>query len=285
MVRSIAGKSGVIALALVAALAVAVPAYATWTGTHRKAGVVAAGTSWSTGARCAAGEHAVAGGIDAPVVTPVLDAGPTVFPQAMLMNGSQTGWSVTAANGGATGGTLAARVYCDSHPQLRTVVRQRVAAPHNEITTAIAVCPAGKVVLGAGFSTPARSAGKQSPPVAIITGLRATPHTVKATIAVGGPTTVLTAYAYCGAGPAPTETAASVNNLEGTQDNLKSATATCPPGKHFVFGGFHGEFVWPDTGAEVTPYSMSSPSIGKWTVNAYNPWSDPGSLTAYAYCR
>ena len=95
--------------------------------------------------------------------------------------------------------------------------------------------------------------------------------------------TTLEAEAYCGAGPAIVENAATLHLIDAS--GTKTVTAYCPSGKHFLLGGFAGAFPWPEPGPEVLAGSMWSPSIGKWSVTGQNPSIASGTLTAYAYCR
>jgi hypothetical protein len=276
-----------ILVAIAACVAIAVPAYATWTDTHDNT-ITLAGTLGPRGnifgvvtADCPAGEEAAAGGIAAAVRLPPY-AHELVFPRAMFLNSTQTGWIVAGENLGATAGTLTAHVYCDKHPVFM-VVSKKVTAVLGQKTTAIATCPANTFVLSAGFSVPALAS------TAAVTHLRATAGKVTATIVVvyAGPTT-LKVYAYCGPGPRATETAAATVSVPA---GVRTVVATCPSGEHFLFGGFDGAFTTPlQPAPQVVPVSMSSPSIGKWQVSGFdgvtnNPQPGAGRLTAYAYCR
>jgi hypothetical protein len=271
-------QGGVATLVVIAAcVAVAVPAYGTWTDTHEKSITLRSPGAGVVTAECPAGEQATAGGIGV-AVTPALDTNNGVLPRAMFLNSAQTGWTVAAFDLFFPG-VLTARVYCDKHP-LFTVVSKKVTAVAGELT-ASATCPAGKFVLSAGYSFPALTTN----PASFITHLRATAGKVTATIVVKATLlTTLKAYAYCGPGPRATETAAAVNI--GGRSSLKTVVATCPSGLHFLFGGFDGAYTL--LGPHVIPFSMSSPSIGKWQVSGLDdipPGTGPAPLTAYAYCR
>jgi hypothetical protein len=282
--RRIAG-TGVLAVlvAVAACVAVAVPAYATWTNAATKSVTVTAGHAGSVTATCPAGERAAAGGLSAALKLP-LYSHEAVLPQAMYMNGAQTGWSVVGSNSGLASGTLTARVYCDKH-DLRSVVVKKVTAPAGHKTTSVATCPAGKVVLGAGFSTPASPRGTYMPPNSIVTHLRATATKVIVAVIALYATTTVSAMAYCGAGPAATEIAAAVNINAAAGE--RAVAATCPSGKHLLFGGVDGAFSYPLAKGtpQVVPFGMSSPSTTKWQVGGYNGVATAAPLTAYAYCR
>ena len=237
MRRMILGRVSVVAIIVTATAALAIPAsaYSSWHSTTVPLAVNHGGTA-SSG--CPAGQHVDMGGIGAPLSLP-LYSGAAVFPQAMFMDSSQTKWVVAGINGGTANSTLTSRSYCSVHT-VRGVVSKTVSVAANHTATATATCGAGKVVLGMGFKIPtAFLLNAPSPPRAFITKLRATATTVSARATALASSSIM-AIAYCGPGPAATEKLVSVSV---PSYRLTSVTATCPAGKHILFGGLDVVYV------------------------------------------
>ena len=231
-------------------------------------------------AACPAGERAQLGGITGTLVAPVYASGSAIFPQAMYLDSTQTKVKTRCGvNGGSADGVLTSYAYCSAHP-LRTVVSKTVSVATNTFKAATATCPAGTVVLNAGFKIPVGSLG--GPPNAAIQKLLATAHTVTVRV-VAFNATSFTAIAYCGPGAALTATSAQVFMASPTT-HLTTVTAVCTSGKHLMFGGFDAQFPSLLASGTVLPFAMWAPSVSEWSVAGYNPGATSASLKAIAYC-
>ena len=95
-----------------------------------------------------------------------------------------------------------------------------------------------------------------------------------------GGATSLTAIAYCGPGPAPKLVSRTVD----TGGVTSAVRATCPAGRHLVFGGAIL------TGVEdffLQTLRVPAKTKDAWAVTGYGGDSrlDTAKLTALAYCR
>ncbi len=164
---------------------------------------------------------------------------------------------------------LSSYVYCGYGP-IPSKATSTVEIRRNRSGSATARCPAGTVVVAGGFAT--------------------TPHTIIYVYDLervasdlwrvsGGTvgTTSLTAIAYCGPGPAPKLVSQTVK----IGAVVSAVRATCPVGRHLVFGGAIL------TGAFLQTLRVPAKTKNAWAVTGYG--GDNGlpsaKLTALAYCR
>jgi len=166
---------------------------------------------------------------------------------------------------GAVSIGLYSMAYCGYGPvpskATSTVVVRDIGSDRYESGSATARCPAGTVVVAGGFAT--------TPGVAVmVTALeRVAADLWRVTAYLGSATpTALTSIAYCGPGPAP-------KLVSRTMENYVSGPvhATCPTGRHLVFGGAI---------AGTVLQTMRAKNQSTWTVGGFG-----APMTALAYCR
>jgi hypothetical protein len=268
-------RYGLTSLVLLLFIVVAVPVWA-YSSSVEEQRVIPAFSVRTVTANCPPGQHVTLGGIGAPLTVPLLSPGPSVFPQQMFMNSTQTKWTVVAINAGDAG-VMASRVYCGVHPP-RTVVARTVQVGAFSANGAFARCPEGQVVLAGGYRVPARLE-------VVVNKLR---RTNARTLEVRGfnladVSSTLRAIAYCGPGPAPTEHVAEIF-IDESATSVTPVKATCPAGKKLIFGGFHGQFPGGSADGAVLPFGLLARQSKEWIVRGFNPGSS-GFLRAIAYCR
>jgi hypothetical protein len=96
----------------------------------------------------------------------------------------------------------------------------------------------------------------------------------------------LVSYAYCLDAKRLKERSGSVliPGFTGAESPTGTATATCKAGEKVIAGGFdNGDFVIEEV--ELLAYSSHKQGKRSWSASAVNYDNDPGTLTAYAYCR
>jgi len=142
--------------------------------------------------------------------------------------------------------------------------------------SATARCPAGTVVVAGGFATTPHTS-------VIVTGLErvaADLWRVSAYLAVSTTHTALTSIAYCGPGPAPKLVSRTIKTGGATS----FVRATCPIGRHLVFGG---AVVTGIGGIDLQTLRVPAKTKNTWAVTGYGGEGRrrTGKLTALAYCR
>src|SRR4051794_16613320 len=110
MHRTIIGRGIGATVAVLACVAIAVPAYA-YTSVRTASVTVHPDGNRVVTATCPVGQRVVFGGIGAPLAIPTF-SGAAVFPQAMYMDATQAKRNTAAVNGGGSDGTLTSYAYC-----------------------------------------------------------------------------------------------------------------------------------------------------------------------------
>jgi hypothetical protein len=223
-------------------------------------------TFGSSTATCPTGQHVLFGGFK------------NAFSMRRTANNRWTAYGSNSAAPpfGSAPIRLSSYVYCGYGPvpsKATSTVEIRV-RPGGGPGSATARCPAGTVVAG-GFAT--------APHTSVdVTGLERVASDlwrVSAFLSVDTHT-ALTSIAYCGPGPAPKLVSQTVN----TGGVTSAVRATCPVGRHLVFGGAIL------TGVEDTllqTLRVPAKTKNAWAVTGYGGNGRPRSakLTALAYCR
>jgi len=140
--------------------------------------------------------------------------------------------------------------------------------------TATATCPAGKVVVAGGFAATPKSVIAVTRLERVgVNRLRVSAylryHITKRTL--------LTAIAFCGAGPAPK----LVFHTETLGKSGGSSQATCPAGTKLTFGGVTAK------GSGYPPLVFAMVAVGQdtWRVRDSTDKRGSSTLTSLAYCR
>jgi hypothetical protein len=140
--------------------------------------------------------------------------------------------------------------------------------------TVTATCPPGKVVLAGGFAASRHT-------VLAVTRLQrigVNRLLVSAYLRYGiSKHGLLTAIAYCGAGPAPQ----LVSRTQSFSKDGGNVDATCPAGKTLTFGGVIARA----SGYPPLVFSMAAVSQGTWRARVSTDARVPSTLTSLAYCR
>jgi len=140
--------------------------------------------------------------------------------------------------------------------------------------TATAKCPAGKVVLAGGFAASPRTVLAVTRLERVgVDRLRVTAYLRYAITK----STLLTAIAYCGTGPA----AKLVSQTLTLPKAGGGATATCPAGKKLTFGGVIAKAA----GYHPLVFSMVAVNQNAWRVRESTDGRAVATLTSLAYCR
>jgi hypothetical protein len=233
----------------------------------------------SATATCPSGEHVGFGGVVAEFQGPP-NSGPIVFPEGMRRTATGK-WSVYGQSGSThVGSRLTAVAYCLPTTFAPSIVSTTVTVSGFHFGSATATCPTGKVLVAGGYNTGA--AIDHIELVAQLERLSSTQWHVSVTNLDSG-ATKLTAYAYCGKGPAP-QVASTTITLGGSHGGF--ARVHCPAGKTIVFGGLtETSPVDGVHGAAVAPFSWTAASNTEWDVYGYNAGDRNGTLQALIYCR
>jgi len=203
-----------------------------------------------------------------------------VFPTGMRRTATGK-WSVYGQSGSSKmGSRLTAVAYCDHGTAASIVKEKKVSVGAFANASVAATFPVGTVVVAGGINS---RAGLNH--IELVTRLdRPTPRQFRASVVnITASSTVLTAYAYCGGGVAPTVHKRTVT-LAARKGGI--ARAYCPAGTKLVFGGLlQTSPVSGSHGADVAPFSWTAPSNTEWNVTGYNAGDRAGTLSALAYCR
>jgi hypothetical protein len=147
----------------------------------------------------------------------------------------------------------------------------------DDVSTAVANCPAGTAALGGGFSAPLDSVQA----LAVFNSYRSAggSWTVDALRLAGS--VAVTAFVYCRKANKPIADVAGTGTVPSSSSG--SASATCPLGSHLISGGFQS-----DRAPAVVALPRQSMNIGPetWSVIDVNNSAAVGSrtITAHAYC-
>jgi hypothetical protein len=235
----------------------------------------------SVTATCPRGEHVSFGGVISEFKPPPKTTGhPSVYPESMHRTAAGQ-WTVSGQSETVgTGSHLSAVAYCDRGSVPR-VASSSVRLNGFDAKTAIATCPAGTVVVGGGYSSGSSLTHLEY--VGQLDRESSTQLAVTMVNVVKAATTV-TAIAYCGKGPAPSEHTTTLT-LAGHKGG--TARVSCPTHTSLVFGGVD---VSPPIGkvgnfSAVIPFSWTAQSPTQWVVSGYNIGNLSGTLIAVAYCR
>jgi hypothetical protein len=249
-----------ITVVVLACVAVGIPALAyTSRSTHTyvirsNASGPAFGSSTAT---CPSGQHVLFGGFSNGV--------------AGMRRTASNQLTVDGYNLGGPPLWLSAFAYCGRGP-LSTKATNTVKV--SSFGTATATCPAGKVVVAGGFAASPHS-------VVAVTRLERVGNSrlrVSAYLRYGiTKHTLLTAIAYCGAGPAPKLVPHTVT-LPKTGG---ASEATCPSGHKLMFGGVIAKAA----GYHPLVFAMVAVGQNTWRVRDSTDKHAASTLTSLAYCR
>jgi hypothetical protein len=233
----------------------------------------------SVTARCPASEHVLFGGFQGQLRDSSLTP-PIVIPIGMRITGS--GNQVTVDGQDFTGsGTRRSRLtvtaYCYPGPApTKATATKRVAHGSGSVT---ATCPAGKVVVAAGFASQAGASHGHN----VNRVERMGTNRVRVALAnPQGGSSSLTAIAYCGTGTIPTVVSKTISLAKGSAGTAK---IRCPSGKSVTFGGYIAEAVSANPGPGIYALRIGADNSQVWSVTGRNIGSRRGKLTALAYCR
>jgi hypothetical protein len=243
-------------LVALACLAVALPAFAYASRTAHTVTIPGGNkaTFRSATAKCPSGQHVLFGGFRNAV--------------AGMQKTATDRWRVDGFNLGDQPFDITSYAYCGKGP-IPTKSTHTVSIRSS--ATASARCPAGTVVVGAGFATRANT-------VLAVTQLERVGTeqvSVSAYLRFGiTKSSTLTAIAYCGPGPAPT----LASHTKTISNKGGHSRASCPAGTTLVFGG-----------VSATASSSAMPLVLEMRATDKTSWTvadaTAGKLTALAYCR
>ena len=245
------------------------------TGTETTTVGAAQGTIGSATASCPPGSRAVSGGFStAPT--------PNELAVVSSKRSGRRAWTasvVQVTNMGVTS-ELTTYVYCDRRLRRASAVSVPLSVPVSTSETASPTCPAGRRAISGGFELdPSSGAGL------VMASARTKPRKWSTTVhSVNGPTTELTAYAYCRRRPGRLRTREGTATLPGypPSGTATAISARCPERIGARSGGFEI--------TEVAPTNLyavfeSRRAGRRWRFSVRNfgvPMATP--LAALAYC-
>jgi hypothetical protein len=252
----------------------------------RQSTTVAPGSFGAAVAECKTGRTAVSGGFAAPGFDPT-NTGATVGRIGSKRVGKRE-IKTQAFNFGNDAGKLVSFAYCARRGHGLRVRSASTRVEPNTQGSAIAKCPRHTIAVGGGFGAGRRSSD-QGPQVITLTSKRLGERRWKVVginISSQMRTRSLVAYAYCRR--APFELVTRSKEVTVPAGALKTFKVRCPHGSRTFSGGFNGHLQLQDNPPRATAAVTSKrASAGRvWrtsAVNAFGP--NPGSVSAYAYCR
>jgi len=233
----------------------------------------------SVSARCAGNTHVQFGGYQYQLSYPLDLQRPTVVATGMRITASNQ-LTVDGQGFSPSGKTsrLTATAYC--YPGPAPSKATNTAVIRHQAGGVTATCPAGKVVVAAGFASQAGTGHGHD----VNSIERIAANKLRVTLVAAQQVTAsLTAIAYCRSGPAPTLVSKSVAIAPG---HLATARAKCPSGSSLAFGGVIAEaHIGNEKRPVIYPVRISADNTTVWRVSGRNAGLAGGKLTALAYCR
>jgi hypothetical protein len=160
-----------------------------------------------------------------------------------------------------------------------TATGNTVSGSTGAVSTAVATCPSGTVVIGGGFSAPLLSSTSQ---IGVVDSYRTAPGSWTVSAVELGGSGAVTADAYCRRTTKSITDVAATGTVPGGTATSGSAAATCPAGTQLVAGGFQSSR-GPTPAALALPLTnMASGST--WTLVSVNNATTAQTITAHAYC-
>jgi hypothetical protein len=254
----------------------------------RQSTTVAPASFGTAVAKCHGGRTAVSGGFAAPGFDPG-NGGPTVGRLASKRVGRHQ-IKTRALNFGAQTGDLVSFAYCALNDHGLQVRSASTGVEPNTLGSAVAECPRGTIAVGGGFGTP-RFSTDQGPQVLTLTSKRLGERRWKVVGVnikpdIGEQIGTLAAHAYCAA--APFELVTRSKEVTPPLGALETFDVRCPNGSGAFSGGFdgHAQLQGIQAGATAAITSRRASGGRVWRTSAVSIFdSNPGSMTAYAYCR
>ena len=253
----------------------------------RESTTIDGGTFGTARAQCPGRRTIVSGGFAAPGFNP--NAGPTVG-RLGSKPVSKRGIEARALNFSNTAGDLVSFAYCAAQDH---GLRLRSATIRVEPFTkgsVVARCPRGTEALGGGFAT-WKFDPSQGPQVLTLTSKRTGERGWKV-VGVNIPPNsgpghagTLVAYAYCEA--APFRLLTKSKEVTPANGALQTFDVRCPQGSRAFSGGFDGHVKIQGNQSTATATVTSRRALAGrvWRSSALSVFGNPGSATAYAYCR
>jgi hypothetical protein len=251
----------------------------------RQSTTIAGGTFGKARARCPGRRTAVSGGFAAPGFNP--NAGPTVA-RLGSKSADKRGIETRALNFGNVSGDLVSFAYCALHDHGLRVKSATTRVEPSTKGSAVARCPRGTEAVGGGFGT-WKFDPSQGPQVLTLTSKRTGERGWKV-VGVNFPPNsgpghagTLVAHAYCEA--ARFKLVTRSKEVTPGPGALKTFDVPCPNGGRAFSGGFDGHVQIQGNQATATITSRRAAGGHAWRSSALSIFGNPGSATAYAYCR
>jgi hypothetical protein len=254
----------------------------------RQKTTIAPGSFGTVAAKCKGGRTAVSGGFAAPGFDPA-NGGPTVG-RIGSRRPDERRIEARAFNFGNEGGNLVSYAYCARNDHGLQVVTDSTWVEPNSRGSVVARCPHGTEAVGGGFST-RRFSTDQGPQVLTLTSKRRGERGWKVVgvnipFGSGMRTGKLIAHAYCE--HASFDLITRSKEVTPPVGELKTFDVRCPSGREAVSGGFDGHINLQGgqstAAAAITSKRASEARV--WRTSALSVFApNPGSETAYAYCR
>jgi hypothetical protein len=249
----------------------------------RQSTTIDAGTFGTAIAQCQGGRTAVSGGFAAPGFDP--SNGPTVGRLGSKRVG-KSGIETRAFNFDGQAGDLVSFVYCAMRDHGLQVSTATARVAPNTRGSVLARCPGGTEAVGGGFGT-YRFDANQGPQVITLSSKRLGDRSWKVVgvnINSNMRTGTLIAHAYCEAAPFKLVTAS--REVTAPANALRTFDVPCPKGTAVFSGGFDGHVQLQGTASATAAITSRRTSHGHgWRTRALSVFGNPGSMTAYAYCR
>jgi hypothetical protein len=158
-------------------------------------------------------------------------------------------------------------------------------ASEGQVSTATATCPAGKTMIGGGFSAPL-AAGSAGHGLAVFETYRSGRQTwtVSAVATGDAPAAAVRSFGYCRTAHRLVTDQSAVGVMPGRLRSSASATATCPRHTSLISGGFQSNRD-PGTTRVALPVTNLAGGKSSWTVTGVNNGTMFSRIvTAHAYC-
>lgn len=251
----------------------------------RQSTTIAPGSFGTVVAKCRDGRTAVSGGFAAPGFDPG-NADATIGRLGSQRVGKQ-GIQARAFNFGDQAGDLVSFAYCARRGHGLRVKSASTRVEPNTMGSAVAKCPRDTIAVGGGFGT-YRFSADEGPQVLTLTSKRLAERRWKVVgvnfNAMRSGT--LIAHAYCAA--APFELVTRSKEVTPPPGEIETFDVRCPRETMTFAGGFDGHIQLqgnePTATAAITSRRASGGRV--WRTSALSVFGpDPGSATAYVYCR
>lgn len=253
----------------------------------RQSTTVAPGSLRTAVAKCPGDKTAVSGGFAAPGFDP--SNGPTIGRLGSKRVGTR-GIETRAFNFSNQSGDLVSFAYCALNDHRLRVRSASTRVEPNTRGSAVAACPRGTIAVGGGFGT-YRFSTDQGPQVITVTSKRFGKRHWKVVGVNIKPDSgerpgTLVAHVHCAA--APFELVTRSKQVTAPLGVLKSFDVRCPNGSGAYSGGFDGhvQLQGNQSGGAAAVTSRRASGGRVWRTSALSIFgSNPGPVTAYAYCR